>query len=49
MGMTGFGDYTRNVGYKTEPITYEFETKPFYFGCDIKLFADIVSVIDTIC
>ena len=47
--MTGLGDYTRNVGYKTGSITYEFETKTFNFGCDIKLFADIVSVIDTIC
>lgn len=30
-------------------IVGEFETKTFNFGCDIKLFADIVSVIDTIC
>lgn len=25
--VTGLGDYTRNVGYKTGAITYEFETK----------------------
>ena len=25
--VTGLGDYTRNVGYKTGAINYEFETK----------------------
>ena len=29
--MTGLGNYTRNVGYKTGAITYEFETKTFDF------------------
>ena len=27
ISVTGLGDYTRNVGYKTCAITYEFETK----------------------
>lgn len=27
--VTGLGDYTRNVGYKTGAITYGFETKTF--------------------
>ena len=29
--VTGLGDYTRNVGYKTGAIAYEFETKTFNF------------------
>lgn len=29
ISVTGLGDYTRNVGYKTGAITYEFETKTF--------------------
>ena len=29
ISVTGLGDYTRNVGYKTGAITYEFETQPF--------------------
>ncbi len=32
ISVTGLGDYTRNVGYKTGAITYEFETKTF--NCD---------------
>ena len=27
ISVTGLGNYTRNVGYKTGAITYEFETK----------------------
>ena len=26
---TGFSNYTRNVGYETGAITYEFETRTF--------------------
>ena len=37
---TGLGDYTRNVGYKTGSITYEFETKTFNSDRGIKLVAD---------
>lgn len=29
ISVTGLGDYTRNVGYKTSAINYEFETKTF--------------------
>lgn len=31
ISVTGLGDYTRNVGYKTGAITYEFETKTFNY------------------
>ena len=37
--VTGLGDDTRNVGYKTGPITYEFETKTFDYDRGIKLLA----------
>ena len=40
--VTGLGDYTRNVGYKTGSITYEFETKTFNYDRGIKLVADVV-------
>ena len=29
ISVTGLGDYTRNVGYKTGSITYEYETHGF--------------------
>ncbi len=29
ISVTGLGDYTRNVGYETGAITYEFKTKTF--------------------
>ena len=35
--VTGLGDYTRNVGYKTGSITYEFETKTFNYDRGIRL------------
>ena len=41
---TGLGDYTRNVGYKTGSITYEFETKTFNYDRGIKLLADMMDV-----
>lgn len=37
--VSGLRDYTRNVGYKTRFIIYEFETKTFNYGCRIKLLA----------
>lgn len=37
IGVTGLGDYTRNVGYKTASITYEFEMKTFSYDRGIKL------------
>ena len=44
ISVTGLGDYTRNVGYKTGSITYEYETHGF--GCDraIRLFADVMDM-----
>ena len=32
--VSGLGNYTRNVGYKTGSITYEFETKTFNYDRD---------------
>lgn len=37
--VTGLGDYTRNVGYKTVSITYEFEAKAFNYDRGIRLLA----------
>jgi len=45
--VTGLGDYTRNVGYKTGSITYEFETKTFNYDRGIRLFADVMDVEET--
>ena len=42
--VSGLGDYTRNVGYKTGSITYEFETKTFNYDRSIKLLADVMDV-----
>lgn len=42
--VTGLGDCTRNVGYKTGSITYEFETKTFNYDRGIRLFADVMDV-----
>ena len=44
ISVTGLGDYTRNVGYKTGSITYEFETKTFNYDQGIRLFADVMDV-----
>ena len=44
ISVTGLGDYTRNVGYKTGAITYEFETKTFNYDRRIRLFADVMDV-----
>lgn len=44
ISVTGLGDYTRNVGYKTGAITYEFETKAFNYDRGIRLFADVMDV-----
>lgn len=41
---SGLGDYTRNEGYKTGSITYEFETKTFNYDRGIKLLADVMDV-----
>ena len=42
--VTGLGNYTRNVGYKTGSITYEFETKTFNYDRGIRLLADVMDV-----
>lgn len=42
--VSGLGDYTRNVGYKTGSITYKFETKTFNYDRGIKLLADVMDV-----
>ena len=39
--VSGLGDYTRNVGYKTGSITYGFETKTFNYDRGIRLLADM--------
>lgn len=44
ISVTGLGDYTRNVGYKTDSITYEFETKTFNYDRGIRLFADVMNI-----
>ena len=41
ISVTGLGNCTRNVGYKTGAITYEFETKTFNYDRGIRLFADV--------
>ena len=44
ISVTGLGNYTRNVGYKTGAITYEFETKTFNYDRGIRLLADVMDV-----
>ena len=44
ISVTGLGDYTRNVGYKTGSITYECETHSFGYDRAIRLFADVTDV-----
>lgn len=44
ISVTGLGNYTRNVGYKTGAITYELETKTFNYDRGIRLFADVMDV-----
>lgn len=42
--VSGLGDHTRNVGYKTGSITFDYETKTFNYGRGIKLLADVRDV-----
>lgn len=44
ISVTGLGDYTRNQGYRTGSITYEYETKTFNYDRGIKLVADVMDV-----
>ena len=39
ISVTGLGDYTRNVGYKTGSIDFAYETKAFNYDRGIKLLA----------
>ena len=42
--VSGLGDYTRNVGYKTGSISFDYETKTFNYDRGIKLLADVMDV-----
>lgn len=42
--VTGLGDYTRNVGYRTGSITWTYETHTFAYDRAIRLFADVMDV-----
>lgn len=42
--VSGLGDYTRNVGYKTGSITFEYETKAFNYDRGLRLMADVMDV-----
>lgn len=42
--VSGLGDYTRNVGYKTGSISFDYETKTFNYNRGIKLLADVMDV-----
>ena len=44
ISVSGLGDYTRNVGYKTGSITFDYETKTFNYDRGIKLLADVMDV-----
>lgn len=44
INVTGLGDYTCNVGYKTGSITFGYETKAFGYDRGIRLLADVMDV-----
>ena len=44
ISVTGLGDYTRNVGYKTGAIEFAYETKTFNYDRGIRLMADVMDV-----
>lgn len=44
ISVSGLDDYTRNVGYKTGSITFDYETKTFNYDRGIKLLADVMDV-----
>ena len=44
ISVSGLGNYTRNEGYKTGAIIYEYETKTFNYDRGIKLLADVMDV-----
>lgn len=48
ISVTGLGDYTRNVGYKTGSITWSYETHTFAYDRGIRLFADVMDTDNAI-
>ena len=44
ISVTGLGDYTRSVGYKTGSIDFAYETKAFNYDRGIKLLTDVMDV-----
>nr|WP_314784087.1 hypothetical protein [Olsenella uli] len=42
--VSGLGDVTRNVGYKTGSINYAFEAKTFNYDRSLRLMADVMGV-----
>ena len=44
ISVSGLGNYTRNVGYKTGSISFDYETKTFNYDRGIKLLADVMDV-----
>ncbi len=44
ISVSGLGDYTRNVGYKTGSIDFSCETKTFGYDRGIKLLTDVMDV-----
>lgn len=44
ISVSGLGNYTRNEGYRTGAITYEYETKTFNYDRGIRLLADVMDV-----
>ena len=49
ISVTGLGNYTRNVRYKTGSVTYECETHSFGNDWAIRLFADVMDVEGAVC
>ena len=44
ISVSGLGDYTRNVGYKTGSIDFSYETKTFGYDRGIKRLTDVMDV-----
>ena len=44
ISVTGLGDYTRNVGYKTGSISMTYETKSPNYDRGLRLMADVMDV-----
>lgn len=47
ISVTGLGDYTRNVGYKTGSIDFSYETETYNYDHGICLMADVMDVEET--